>query len=89
MRIVEAAIAGVLGLVMLTTASFAAEPNATACRDREVQVRTALDASQQASNRADAVKEQSSGQTYCAHGFYRMGLAHLDQALKLLGVDKG
>lgn len=87
MRIVQSAAAAALCLGLATGAASAAEPNATACRDLESQVRSALEASQ-AGNRDEAVKEQSSGQTYCSHGYYRIGLAHLSQALKLLGADK-
>lgn len=88
MRIVQGAAAAALCLGLAAGAASAAEPNATACRDLESQVRSALEASQQVRNREDAIKEQSSGQTYCSHGYYRIGLAHLNQALKLLGSDK-
>lgn len=87
MRIIESAAAAALCFAMSIGAASAAEPNATACRDLESQVRSALEASQ-AGNREEAIKEQSSGQTYCSHGYYRIGLAHLSQALKLLGSDK-
>lgn len=87
MRIVQGAAAAALCLGLATGAASAAEPNAAACRDLESQVRSALEESQ-AGNRDGAVKEQSSGQTYCSHGYYRIGLAHLSQALKLLGADK-
>jgi hypothetical protein len=87
MRIIESAAAAALCVAMSIGAASAAEPNATACRDLESQVRSALEASQ-AGNREEAIKEQSSGQTYCSHGYYRIGLTHLSQALKLLGSDK-
>jgi len=88
MRIVQGAAAAAFCFALSLGVASAAEPNATACRDLESQVRSALEASQ-AGNRDEAVKEQSSGQTYCSHGYYRIGLAHLSQALKLLGADKG
>ena len=87
MRIVQGAAAAAFCFALSLGVASAAEPNATACRDLQSQVRSALEASQ-AGNRDEAVKEQSSGQTYCSHGYYRIGLAHLGQALKLLGADK-
>jgi hypothetical protein len=51
----------------------------------DAQVHSALDSSQQSSSQQEAVKERNSGREYCTHGFYRVGMDHYAEALKLLG----
>ena len=75
-----------LGLVAVATCvSAAEEATAATCQSMESQVRSALDNSQQPGNQQDAIKERNSGREYCARGFYKLGMDHFAQALKLLG----
>jgi hypothetical protein len=75
-----------LGLVAAAgSASLAEEANAATCQSMEAQVRSGLDESGQSANRQEIVKQRDSGRQYCARGFYRTGMEHFAQALKLLG----
>jgi hypothetical protein len=75
-----------LSLVAAATSVLAAEEaTAATCQSMEAQVRSALDGSQQSGSQQDAIKERKSGHEYCARGFYKLGMEHFDQALKLLG----
>ena len=65
--------------------SAAEEATAAACQSMDAQVRSALNSSQQSSTQQEAVKERNSGRQYCTRGFYRVGLDHYAEALKLLG----
>ncbi len=76
-----------LALAMGATAASAAEATAFTCRDLDAQVRTALETNQQSANHDQAEKERQSGKQYCSRGLYRIGVNHLDQALKLLGSN--
>lgn len=74
-----------LGLAAGASAAFAADPGETDCRQMDSQVRTALSSAQSA-NKDQAEHERSTGQQFCTHGYYRVGIAHYTQALKLLGA---
>ena len=76
-----------LGLLISSSAAFAADPSDSDCRQMDTQVKTALENSQSA-NRDEAAKERSSALLYCSRGYYKMGTAHFAQALKLLGSEK-
>jgi hypothetical protein len=73
------------GLAAGATAAFAADPSETDCHQMDSQVRTALSSSQ-SGNKDQAEHERSTGQQYCTHGYYRVGISHYAQALKLLGA---
>ncbi|MBV9570883.1 MAG: hypothetical protein JO056_06560 [Alphaproteobacteria bacterium] len=79
--------ASILSLTLIGGASVAVaqEVSASTCRDMEVQVRSALTSSQ-AGDREAAQKEQNTGRNFCNHGFYRVGMDHFEQALKLLNA---
>ena len=66
--------------------SAAEEATASACESMDSQVRTALSSSQQSNSLQEAVKERNSGRQYCTHGFYKVGMDHYAEALKLLGA---
>ena len=84
------------GLAILSGAlSFAASSAGAAetadvsgCNGMQEQVQTALQSNAQSPNYDDAVKQQKVGAEFCSHGFYRNGVAHYAQALKLLGANK-
>lgn len=79
--------ASILSLSLIGGASVAVaqEVSASTCRDKEVQVRSAL-ASSQAGDREAAQKEQNTGRNFCNHGYYKVGMDHFEQALKLLNA---
>jgi hypothetical protein len=52
------------------------------------QVRTALTDNAQSANYQDAVKQQRYGRDFCANSFYKTGVDHYAEALRLLGVSK-
>lgn len=72
--------------VVPTTVFAADEATAAACESMDAEVRSALSNSQQSSAQQEAVKERNSGRQYCTHGFYRVGMDHYTEALKLLGA---
>jgi hypothetical protein len=74
-----------LGLAAGASAALAADPSETDCRQMDSQVRTALTNTQSA-NRDQAAHERTTGQQFCTHGYYRVGISHYTQALKLLGA---
>ena len=74
-----------LGLAAGATAAWAANPGETDCRQMDSQVRTALTTAQ-STNKDQAEHERNSGQQFCTHGYYRVGISHYEQALKLLGA---
>ena len=81
-----ALVTGALALTTMlgTSAASAAEPNAAVCRNMDTKVGAALDTSQ-AADRQQAQRERNTGRDYCNHGYYKVGMDHLEQALKLLG----
>jgi len=70
------------------TGAQADDASLSQCRDLAQQVRTALDGNQQNPNYYDANRAQRSGQDFCAHGFYKTGVANYQAALKLLGTGQ-
>jgi hypothetical protein len=77
-----------LGLLISSSAAFAADPTSSDCRQMDSQVRTALETNQSA-NHDEAVRERNSALLFCSRGYYKLGAAHFAQALKLLGSEKG
>jgi hypothetical protein len=71
---------------MPAVVSAAEEASAATCQSMDAQVRSALSGSQQSSNQQEAVKERDTGRQYCTHGFYKVGMDHYAEALKLLGA---
>jgi hypothetical protein len=82
---IVAAAALSLGLSAGASTAFAADPSETDCRQMDTQVRTAL-TSAQSGNKDQAEHERNAGQQFCTHGYYRVGVSHYAQALKLLGA---
>ena len=78
--------ASILSLSLFGSASLAVaqEVSASSCRDMEVQVRSAL-VSNPSGDRDAAEREQNAGRNLCNHGYYKVGMDHFAQALKLLG----
>jgi hypothetical protein len=80
----------VCAAVIMSAASVASAQEQTAslnsCTNMSGQVKSALDSNQQSSNYEAARKESRMGQEYCTNTFYATGVAHYEQALKLLGV---
>jgi hypothetical protein len=77
------------GIVALTpTAGFAQAANLSECVQMQTQVKTALGTNAQSPYYQDAVKQQGYGRDFCTNGFYQNGVAHYEQALKLLGNNK-
>ena len=74
-----------LGLAAGASAAFAADPSEADCHQLDSQVRTAL-TSNQSGNRDQAERERAQGRQFCTNGYYRVGIAHYTQALKLLGA---
>jgi hypothetical protein len=74
---------------MVTTTAMAADmaPTSGNCQTMADQVKTALDAHQNADNIAQATKEKNYGRDFCNESMYKVGLQHYAEALKLLGVS--
>jgi hypothetical protein len=84
-----AAIIAAGSLVAVNAYADDATPNFSNCVKMEKQVKTALDANQQASNYETAKSEMRAGRGYCASGLYQSGLDHFASALKLIGAHNG
>jgi len=80
--------AAVLCSGLALTGAQASDASMSQCRDLAQRVRTALDNNQQSANYYDANRAQRSGQDFCAHGFYKTGIANYETALKLLGASE-
>ena len=74
----------------LTAASAYADQTAsvTNCLSLAEQVKTALSNNSQSPNYEAAKQERNYGLEFCNASFYSKGVAHYQQALKLLGVDQ-
>ncbi|HTT83504.1 MAG TPA: hypothetical protein VMF67_08480 [Rhizomicrobium sp.] len=82
--------AALCGGVALGSLPAAADETGTLsdCTRLADQVNQALDANPQSANHEAAVKEKLYGRGFCTNGFYGLGAAHYEQALKLLGTNK-
>ncbi|MBI3678206.1 MAG: hypothetical protein HY243_16475 [Proteobacteria bacterium] len=85
-----AAVAIVCSGIVANMAAAGATTDATAsnCRDAARQVKTALASNAQSPNYSAATKEKNNGASFCVHEMYADGVAHYDNALKLLGASK-
>ncbi len=76
------------GLLFGATAASAEEmANVANCVKRADEVRDALASNQQSQDYQAAEKERGYGRDFCTNGFYKQGVAHYDQALRLLGTQ--
>ncbi len=87
MTLVKSATIAMLALA-LGSASAIASPQGD-CAQAGRKVSQALDANQQAPQYPDALKEAHNGRDFCLAGYYKIGLDHYANALKMLGADKG
>jgi len=87
MNFVKCSAAAILA-VALGAASAAASPQGDCARTGK-KVNDALNAGQQSPQYQDALKEAHNGRDFCLAGFYKLGLDHYANALKILGVDQG
>ncbi len=62
--------------------------NLGSCAAIQGQVKTALASNAQSPNYETAVKEQHYGLEFCANGFYKNGVTHYAEALRLLGAQQ-
>jgi hypothetical protein len=85
-----ASIAVLCGSVAFGAASASAEQTASLsdCVGMAGQVKTALTDNAQSPNYQDAVKQQGYGRDFCGNSFYKTGVDHYAEALRLLGVAK-
>ncbi len=83
----SAATAAILALA-LGTAPAIASPQGD-CAQTGKKVNDALDSNQQSPKYQDALKEAHNGRDFCLAGFYKLGLDHYANALKILGVSQG
>jgi len=60
----------------------------SSCINLEDQVKAALASKTQSPNYTEAQRERISARTFCTSGFYKNGVDHYNQALKLLGVGQ-
>ncbi|MBU6442815.1 MAG: hypothetical protein KGI68_15310 [Alphaproteobacteria bacterium] len=82
-----AAIVVSAAVAMTALSANAADANANSCLTAAKQVRTALDANKTSPNYDAAMSHRNNGLLACNSGFYKMGVAHYDAALKLLHAD--
>lgn len=83
-------VAAISGALLLAAVPAGAQQtaNLTSCVDMASQVKTALASNSNAANYEQAAKQQGYGRDYCTNGFYKNGVAHYAEALRLLGVGK-
>ena len=78
------------GLLVCATQAGAEElASMSGCVKRADQVKEALAADQHAATYDAAVKEKGYGRDFCLNGLFRQGVAHYDEALRLLESQKG
>ena len=79
------AAAAVLTLALGATSALASPQGD--CAEQGQKVNTALAANQQSPQYQDALKEAHNGRDFCLNGYYKVGLTHYANALKMLGVS--
>jgi hypothetical protein len=77
------------GLLFGATQAGAEEPgaNQSGCVKLADEVRDALSSNQQSQSYQAALKEKGYGRDFCTNGFYKQGVAHYAEALKILGTQ--
>jgi len=88
-KLKSAVFSGLAGVCLALAAmpANAAQETHSSCLDAARQAKAALDASGQSPNYDAALKEWRSGNEFCNAGYYRQGVAHYEQAEKLLDPD--
>lgn len=77
------------GLAMFAMSATAANASGlTDCLHSAKNVRTAIAQNQDSPKLDDAQRQQRYGLEFCNRGFYKKGMAHYAQALKMLGADQ-
>lgn len=77
--------AGIGLFAMSATAADAA--SVSGCLHAAKDVRAAIAGNQSSPKLEDAQRQQRYGLEYCNQGFYKQGMAHYAEALKVLGAD--
>lgn len=93
MRFVHATLcaAAVCGAIAFAAAPAGAEETGSlaSCTKLADDVKQALATNTQSAGYGEAMKEKGYGRDFCANGLYGQGVAHYDEALRLLGAEKG
>ncbi|HEY1615069.1 MAG TPA: hypothetical protein VGF97_15390 [Rhizomicrobium sp.] len=77
------------GLLVCATQAGAEDlASMSGCVKRADQVTAALAGDQHAATYGAALKEKGYGRDFCLNGMYRQGVAHYDEALRLLDTQK-
>lgn len=84
-----AAVAIVTSALIANAAAATTEVSASDCRDAAREVKAALASNAQSPNYSDAVREKNNANGFCIHEMYSQGVDHYNNALKLLGANKG
>ncbi len=83
-------VAALCASVALSSASALAEQSGSlsTCAKLAGEVHEALASNMQSANYEAATKEKGYGRDFCLNGLYGNGVAHYEQALRLLGAAK-
>lgn len=75
----------VVSLAFGAASAFAQEATGSDCNEQSRKVTVVLSANEQSAQYQDARHEAETGRDYCRRGFYKVGLDHFANAMKLLG----